>query len=303
MKDYDIYKKSLVLNKNSNGFIYKYIQDSNMRTMYKKVNNKFLQLLSRVIMKYYLPGKSLFLGNWKKELSRVNQVIIFDNGFKSVLVKYIKRKRPDCRIIVFCWNLLGDDNLVLKNKRYIDQIYSFDINEVAKYQLKFNNSFYTKDLKLPSVKNEYDLFFLGLDKGRKQQIDEIKTTCDKYNITTCFKIIRSEKDYVDYDTYLELLNKSKCVLDITKKGQAGLTVRSMECLFFQKKLITDNKNIKRFNFYRKSNIFILGEDNVDDLADFINSSFEKIEQSIIDEYDYKKWCLRMLKNEEQKYKK
>ena len=30
----------------------------------------------------------------------------------------------------------------------------------------------------------------------------------------------------------------------------------------KKKLITDNKEIKRFDFYRKNNIFILGEDNM-----------------------------------------
>ena len=141
------------------------------------------------------------------------------------------------------------------------------------------------------------------NKGRKTKINEIKEKCKKMNIKDNFRIIKSPLDYIDYDTYLELLNRSEAVLDITKEGQRGLTVRSMECLFLKKKLITDNQEIKRFNFYRKSNIFILGEDNIEKLKEFIDVPYEKVEQNIIDEYDYKNWCLRMLRGEEQAYEK
>ena len=301
MKDSELLKKSLVLNLNAQGFIYKYIKNSNMRSMYKNIDNKFLRALSKIWLKFYIPGKSYFFGNWKKEIEKVNQVVIFDNGYRTELSRYIKSKKKECKIIVFCWNTLDVKSPILTQQKYIDKIYSFDPGDIEKYGFKFNNSFYTKDLILKKQPTKYDLFFLGLDKGRKEKLNKIKEQCHKSNISYNFKIIKSKEDYIDYDEYLQLLNKSKAVLDITRTGQRGLTVRAMECLFLGKKLITDNKEIKNYSLYKKNNIFILGEDNINELKKFIETPYEKPEQKIIDEYDYKNWCLRMLKGEEQKH--
>ena len=93
MKDSELLKKSLVLNLNAQGFIYKYIKNSNMRSMYKNIDNKFLRALSKIWLKFYIPGKSYFFGNWKKEIEKVNQVVIFDNGYRTELSRYIKSKK------------------------------------------------------------------------------------------------------------------------------------------------------------------------------------------------------------------
>ena len=293
---------NVVLNMNPKGFIYKYIKDSNMRSIYRN-NINTNSILFKIILKFYLPGKSYFFGEWKKEIKSVKNIIIFDNGYRTAIAKYIKRKNKNCKIIVFCWNKLEKESPIINNRKYIDEIYSFDIGDVEKYNFKFNNSFYTKDLILNETKKEYDIFFLGQNKNREKKINEIEKACNELKIQHYFKIIKSKFDYVDYDTYLRLLNKSKVVLDITKEGQRGLTVRTMECLFLKKKLITDNKEIKRFDFYRKNNIFILGEDNMEKFKDFIESPYEEVAENIINEYDYKNWCLRMLEGKEQEYKK
>ena len=66
----------------------------------------------------------------------------------------------------------------------------------------------------------------------------------------------------------------------------------MEALFFEKKLITNNKDIKNYDFYNPSNIFILGENNIEDIKEFINKPYEKVEQKIIDYYDFEQWLSR-----------
>lgn len=295
-------KEFIVLNVNPKGFIYKYINDDNMQNMYRN-NININSLLFRLILKFYLPGKSYFFGNWKKNVKSLKSIIIFDNGYRTAIAKYIKRKNKNCKVILFCWNKIEEKSPIVDNTKYIDEIYSFDLGDVEKYNLKFNNSFYTNKIVLNNVKKEYDLFFLGKNKNREKDIEHIKKICNKLEIKHYFKIIKSEKDYIEYDLYLDMLNKSKAILDITKEGQRGLTIRTMECLFLKKKLITDNKEIKRFNFYRKSNIFILEEDNIEKLKDFIESPYEDVDENILNKYDYKNWCLRMLKGEEQKYNK
>ena len=66
----------------------------------------------------------------------------------------------------------------------------------------------------------------------------------------------------------------------------------MEALFLEKKLITNNKDIKNYDFYNPSNIFILGENNIEDIKEFINKPYEKVEQKIIDYYDFEQWLSR-----------
>ncbi|EEV5776723.1 lipopolysaccharide core biosynthesis protein rfaS, partial [Escherichia coli] len=52
------------------------------------------------------------------------------------------------------------------------------------------------------------------------------------------------------------------------------------------KLITNNPNVVKYNFYNSNNIMII-EDKVDNVSfnEFINSSYQEIEQSIKNEYD------------------
>ena len=115
---------------------------------------------------------------------------------------------------------------------------------------------------------------------------------EKQNIKTNIILIKNEKDYLDYTKYLEMLAESKVLLDYNAYNQVGLSLRTMESLFFEKKIITSNKNIKKYDFYNKNNVFILGEDNMKNLNRFINSPYKKIDKKIIEYYDFDNWIKR-----------
>lgn len=75
-------------------------------------------------------------------------------------------------------------------------------------------------------------------------------------------------------------------------GTNGITLRVLESLFFEKKLITNNINIINCEFYNKNNIFIINKDNLDDLNDFLKSEYKKIDKKIINYFDYESWLNR-----------
>lgn len=75
-------------------------------------------------------------------------------------------------------------------------------------------------------------------------------------------------------------------------GTNGFTLRVLESLFFEKKLITNNINIINCEFYNKNNIFIINKDNLDDLNDFLKSEYKKIDKKIINYFDYESWLNR-----------
>lgn len=246
-------------------------------------------LIFKILKKF----KILILGKWKKNIKKYDKIIIFESLYNEKISKIIKKNNPQCKIIVYFWNFIDIHNeYILKDKK-VDEFWTFDLKDANKYKLKYNPQFYTKEVKLENNDNETtDIIFLGRMKNRKNKILRIESEIKKRGLITNFKIIENEKDFISYDEYLKNVSTTKCILDYNQNGQTGLTLRPMEALFLEKKLITNNKDIKNYDFYNPNNIFILGEDNMENIKDFINKPYEKVEQKIIDYYDFEQWLSR-----------
>ena len=54
-------------------------------------------------------------------------------------------------------------------------------------------------------------------------------------------------------------------------------------------MITNNKNIVKYPFYNKNNIFIIGNDNIQELNDFLNTDFQENNDDILYKYSYNNW--------------
>ena len=59
-------------------------------------------------------------------------------------------------------------------------------------------------------------------------------------------------------------------------AQNGITIRIQESLIHKVKLITDDVNIVKYDFYNPNNIFILGRDNMNGLKDFLDTPYEDV---------------------------
>ncbi len=284
-------KKYLILRHDINYVFYPYLQKKEIHSFYPKfINRIFIKIFSKLNLNF------LLFGNWKKFIKEVDFIIIFDTLYQSNIAKYIKKKNKNCRIIFYYWNTISVFNQFVLNDKNIDDIWTFDKKDAIKYHLKWNPQFYTLNIKLDPKELIYDVIFLGRDKNRKSMIENTKVLFNKMNIKTKLLVIKNEKDFLDYDDYLKLLNKSVGILDIVTPSQTGLTLRTMESLFLEKKLITNNKDIKNYSFYNKKNIFLLGEDQDETLLAFLKKPYEKVPQEIVEEYDYKNWLNRFFKD-------
>ena len=56
-------------------------------------------------------------------------------------------------------------------------------------------------------------------------------------------------DIRPYKEVLESTLKANCILEIVRPGQVGFTLRTFEAVVYNKKLLTNNENIKDFKFY------------------------------------------------------
>ena len=283
MKDYIIIKNQKKLY-----FFYKIYKKIPIYEMY------LVRLKKKSIFKFF-PIKSIVLyGSWIFKLHKKKAIIIFETMYSTKIGKFIKRVNPKCKVILFYWNTIADRTRksYLKDPN-IDEFYTFDKMDAKKYGIKYNSQFYSNEIELPKNDIKYDVFFIGRDKGRKNELLSLEKKLSKLGLKTKFIIVSDERNFISYQEYLNILSQSRVILDYVTSYQTGLSLRCMESIFFSKKIITNNPYIKDYDFYDKDNIFILNKrSNIKQLNKFINGEFKSIDKDIIDEYDYLSWIER-----------
>ena len=97
------------------------------------------------------------------------------------------------------------------------------------------------------------------------------------------------------DEMKSIISSSNIIIDCPKKGQSGLTIRTFEALAANKKLITTNKTIINYDFYRPENIYVFDK-FIDFNNIFFNSDFIPIEKKVKDNYSIDAWIRKILSN-------
>lgn len=308
----DINKKIAVIYYDKNTCFAKLIQKTNVTVVsaYKKTN-----LLLRIIRKIHFNLKIKNKDIWFKKnnnLENYEIILIFDPAINKNYLEYISNLYSQKKIILWYWNPVRYSINPKEINNKIEK-WSYSIEDCGNYCLNYNTTFYFKDLVDRFVSNkaelEYDIYFVGRDKGRLDILLNYKKQFEALGLSASFHITPDEcylkwknskyKHNISYDEIIEQINKSKSILDIVYDQSDGLTLRVMESIFFEKKLITNKKNIKEYDFYNKNNIFILEEDNIEDLNNFINGSYATLPDNIIAKYEFKNWIQRF-NNEETK---
>ena len=85
------------------------------------------------------------------------------------------------------------------------------------------------------------------------------------------------------------MNNSKVVLDINFSKQLGLTLRSIEAIGSETKVITTNNSIRNYDFYSKENIYCI--EKLEDISlvpkDFFIKEYKKLSENIKEKYRVK----------------
>lgn len=249
-------------------------------------------IIFRICRKFKIPFLKIFFDKWKNNISQFDRVILFDNGYHPNIAKYIRKKNKNAKIILWYWNpLVINGQKVFKDKN-VDEVWTYNRFDAQKLGIKYNSQFYHKIDMVNNREIESDVIFLGRDKNRDNGIIDIKTTLEKYKIKCNFRVIRNENEYVTYNEYLNEILSCRCILDFNVTSLNGLTLRPLEALFLKKKLITNNKDIINYDFYRPNNIFVLDVDDMSKIKEFIESPYEDIDEDIVNYYDFYEWLQR-----------
>lgn len=292
-------EKILILKSNKDKFESFYIehmqtQSISTKSLYKysKGFGWFLQVL--YIEKLHLPFEQIWYGNWKKHLERYDTFIVFDRNLSWSVVSYIKKKKEDGRIIAWLWNSIKKPFPAKLREKC--EVWSFDEEECRKFKYNENIQFYFSNITLKSAPVQFDVFFVGKDKGRYEIVKEIEQKIKKLGFSTLIIIVkdkmsRKENKYnkeLEYDQILNLISRSSCIIDVPQEGQYGITVRVLEAIFYEKKLITTDVRIKDKEYYDDKNMYVWDGD-MEGLKLFLERPYEKGKVNLKEKYSFQKW--------------
>ncbi|GEM_PF-881009 len=243
-----------------------------------------------------------------KSLPQYERVILFDACLHPGVLQTIK-KYYGGKLILWLWNLPSDNlSAILQETPVFDSIVCFDPGVCEQLGYRYLHQFYfmpegsTASVSANEHLNAKKLFFCGSDKNRLSLLEELSdvltakgylcnfTVVNPNRSTETRQSITLQRRMMDYPEMLQKLKEYDCLVDLVRPGQQGLTLRTLEALFYCKKLLTNNACVKQSDFYRPENIFIVGEDAPEDLAAFFDRPFQPVEDEILKKYTFEHWC-------------
>lgn len=306
-------EKVLVLSDNINS-IYSFegsIDYISLGTRTDRLKKGLFYLIYNLGLARFLYAKKLD----KLILDGYDTIVVLETNFPVQFIEYIRSCNQHCKIIFWLSNSLGKRNTpffnnskedieLIKNRdKYNFKIISFDKGDCTKFQLIFIKQCVPRlDFgKNGSATPVYDVVFVGYAKDRLQYLINLYEYFEAHGFI-CKMIIYpskkmssySEKEQkflfdgpmLRYEDVVKLDMASKAILDIVQKGQRGITWRPVEAAYYSRKLITNFLNIKNYDLYDCDNVFILGEDDLGCLEEFINSPVKEISDDIKDSYTF-----------------
>ena len=88
---------------------------------------------------------------------------------------------------------------------------------------------------------------------------------------------------------------SNIVVDYTHPQQNGFTMRTIESIGNRCKLVTNNNNVLKADFYNESNVYVYDPENFDIPERFLSAPFTELHDEIYKKYSLRSWLNDILK--------
>lgn len=280
----------------SNSFTTKVLIRLNKKMIQRKVNHYYQNILNQL---------------QQKQQSFDFILLISPETISARLLRNFKEAFKDAKVILYMWDSFANKG-ALELVPLADRVLTFDSNDARKYNLILRPLFYIDIYKKIEVEEKYDLLFIGT--AHSDRYNFVKKLIPQLpgNFRTKLYFFLSSKKlywsrkmldrnfrsirYADVSfvslSHIEnsrLVHESNVVLDINHPAQIGLTMRTLETMGAQKKLITTNGDVVNYDFYDPLNILVI--ERIDPVIPkaFLTSKFNPSNADLLDKYSIQGW--------------
>jgi hypothetical protein len=234
-------------------------------------------------------------------------------------LEQIRKKNPRARRILYLWDSLVRIPGIREKMSFFDEVWSFDRTDCLREKnLTFNPLFFRREFDLPPLQGPavFDLTFVGwYHSDRPGIIDRVYDFCRQQDLKYNIRLTVSRLDYLrdwilngelkrkkellqfsplSISQYTVMLKQTAIVLDIAHPRQSGLTIRTIETLGAQRRLITTNADVVNYDFYRPENICIVDRESPVIPPGFFRGAYEPLPANLRERYSLAAWLERMI---------
>lgn len=292
---------------------------------YKKFSHRFINFLKKNLQNDFSFKKELsleeHLPDFKKRILDIEKadyaLFIRPDMYSVGFLEFVKGHTD--KMIGYQWDGMDVFPEIKKYTHLFHRFFVFDKKDVNECFLPLTNFYF--DYRLPKTnitsKNKNVYFVGAFYKRRIEVIKHMAKQIIKYGydpdifiFTRKDKVKNKLKDaegiklienYIDFDENLKNVEKSDVLIDFLNNIHKGLSLRTFEALAYNKKLITNNDEVKKYDFYNENNIFIFNDNNLEQIGDFLSKPYQEPLPEIKEKYGFSNWIRYVL--DEQPYQK
>ena len=177
-------------------------------------------------------------------------------------------------VLILVNTMMRRGNVIKRRLKYFKYVFSFDQKDCETYGFIYHSTNYSMVPLDARESTETDAFFVGVSKGRAESLGTIYTRIKDAGGTPEFFIsgmknneIRVEgihyNQWLDYGQVLDHIRKTNCLIEVMDGDQNGVTLRTMEAVCYNKRLLTNNRSVMQSPFYESG--FIKVFDSIDSI--------------------------------------
>lgn len=233
------------------------------------------------------------------------------------ILEKLKKQNPKSQFILYMWDSLQNKKQTQEILPFFDKVFSFDKSDVQKIDgVRFRPLFFIDkyaEIARTVKHTSNDVCFIGtVHSDRYHLIENIKHQIDQLSlkghfflffpnrILFVYKKLRDIKffgaRYSDFSfsslSQTEIVNTirdSKVILDIQHPGQTGLTMRTIEMIGADKKIITTNEDIRNYDLFNEENIMVIDRRNPVLDRSFFENPYKPLEEKLKFKYSIDGW--------------
>ena len=244
---------------------------------------------------------------------------VFVVNIEAMPISFLERVRkinPQAVFFLYMWDSISNKRNTVNYLSLFDRIFSFDRDDCKIYaNIRFRPLFFLNEYKeLANVSDyEYDFSFVGTAHSDRYALIrkiyvQICNLCMKsywhlylqdkklfyWNKITNSAFLKAHLHDFQYrallkSEVLDLVKKSRIIIDIQHPRQVGLTMRTIEILGARRKLITTNASIKDYDFYLDDNILVIDRENPIINREFCFKDYKPLDDHIYYKYSLDGW--------------
>jgi len=257
------------------------------------------------------PNLPLFYQSINKIEGKIDfTLIIRPDSFPKSFIKKIKNKSN--LMVAYQWDGLQLFYDAPKRIKYFDRFFVFDPKDLDynKKLLPTTNFYFDYPREFAEQVRKKSIYFFGtFINFRMGKIADFTKVIKKLDYIPEIYVVAHQRDNINpfldsgivflkegisYQKNIQNVAKADILVDFINGKHNGLSFRIFDAIGSGKKIITTNHDVYKYDFYHPNNFFILEDNNVDALKEFLTKSYVHIPEHIKLKYSFTNWIRYVL---------